>query len=240
MDEEVKVVSEPIEEVKRPRVIMVATPSLDGRVDVQYANSLLSTTIECWKNNTAIAPVFIAYDALIQRARNDLFKMAYESDIDEVVFIDGDISWTPEQFMKLISHNVDVVGGAYRKKSFQEEYVVRVLPGETKLKVNKDKLVEVSGLGTGFVRVSKKVIQEVYESSKDYKQGDKKSKMVFDIQIAEDGELLSEDIVFSEKIRSLGYNIYLDPYITCGHTGPVPFYGDLVKWANINNLIEFE
>lgn len=227
-------------EEKKARIVMIATPSIDGKVDVQYVDSLYRTLVECSNKGIFISPVFVAYDALVQRARNDLFKIAYESTIDDLIFIDADIVWEPEHVIKLLEHEVDVVGASYRKKNFNEEYVVRILEEEKVLKVGKNNLVEVSGLGTGFLRISKKVVNEIYESSPEYKEPGKTNKMVFDIRINDNGDFQSEDIVFLDKVRKLGYSIYLDPYITCSHVGTSTFRGDIMTWARANNLITFE
>jgi hypothetical protein len=83
--------------------VLIATPSYDGKLDVYYIDSLLNTLSLAEKNNVEVFPLFICYDSLIQRARNDLFKLAYSNDIDVLFFIDGDVGWNPLDFYKLVN-----------------------------------------------------------------------------------------------------------------------------------------
>ena len=48
---------------------------------------------------------------------------------------------------------------------------------------------------------------------------------VFEVKVV-DGELMSEDIVFCEKIRNLGEKVYIDPNVKCGHIGVKKWVGD--------------
>ena len=129
--------------------VLIATPSYDGKLDVYYIDSLLNTLSIAEKNNVEVFPLFICYDSLIQRARNDLFKLAYSNDIDVLFFIDGDVGWNPSDFYKLVKSDKDIIGGSYRKKTDNEElYVVKALDKDTSklnLNVDKDGILEVAG-----------------------------------------------------------------------------------------------
>ena len=82
------------EEVQ-PRKVLIATPAYDGRLDVWYTNALVNTIRVAQANNIYVHPVFMSYDALIQRARNDLFALAVEGEYDDMIFIDSDMEWHP-------------------------------------------------------------------------------------------------------------------------------------------------
>ena len=129
--------------------IIIATPSGTGMLPIFYIDSLLRTLEEGRKNDIIFHPLFIAHDALIQRARNDLFKMCYEaSHIDEVIFIDDDMNWEPSEIFKLLSHNVDVVAGVGRKKSDQISYAFS--PLELPFKIEKNGLIKIDSIGCFF------------------------------------------------------------------------------------------
>ena len=116
------------------RKVMIATPAHDGLTDVFYNNSLNETIkliCRCYPE-IDIFPVYIANDSLVQRARNDLVRMALYEAFHDLIFIDGDQEWAPEWIPKLLSHKVDVVGGAVVKKSDHISYNVRVLPQHNK------------------------------------------------------------------------------------------------------------
>ena len=147
-----------IEENKRPRRVMIGTPCYDGKIDVWHANSLVETIKQGMIQGIEIYPIWLSYDALIQRARNDLVALMLDMGCDDIVFIDADIDWRPEWFFKLLNYPVDVVGGTYPKKGDAEMYVVKHTD-ITKPIDQATGLLEVDGLGTGFLRMSRAAIQ---------------------------------------------------------------------------------
>jgi glycosyltransferase involved in cell wall biosynthesis len=171
--------------------------------------------------------MWVSFDALIQRARNDTIHLALEGEFDDLIWIDSDIEWQPEWFFKLLDYPVDVVGGTYRKKGDREEYVVRV-PGLVDPTTG---LMEVQGLGTGFLRMNRKAMQYLWDSNKSYidKKDNKERRMIFDVIITND-DLMSEDIYALQKLIDGGFKIWLDPSMTCSHIGPYKFQGDFVTW----------
>lgn len=242
---------EQTQEQQQPQLrrVMIGTPTIDGKLDVWYVQSLIETIKLGAVHGVQVLPIHVAYDSLVQRARNDLMKMAYESQVDDLVFIDADMEWNPQDFIKLLSFNVDMVGGTYRKKNdFSEVYVVKITENVKAIKEilesssakPEDDLVPVQGLGTGFLRLTKNCIVKLYEGSKEYisknqQEGkdDYKSRMVFDIAIV-DGELHSEDIVLCDKWIAMGEKVWFDPTITCNHVGIKKFEGNFLNWYNRN------
>ena len=108
------------------RKVLIGTPAHDGRVDVWYANSLVNT-IKLAKDVT-IDPIYMSYDSLVQRARNDLVRLALEGGYDDLIFIDSDQEWSPQWVFKLLDYDTDVIGGTVVKKSDQPAYNVKALP----------------------------------------------------------------------------------------------------------------
>ena len=217
------------------RKVMIGTPCYDGRIDVWYCNALMNTIKMAIERDIEIIPMWVSFDALLQRARNDTIHVALESGVDDLVWIDSDIEWQPEQFFKLLDYPVDVVGGTYRKKGDREEYVVRQLQKKTRDPVTK--LLEVDGLGTGFVKFSRVAMQHLWDVSKPYMdpKDDKERRMIFDVviqNIAGVDQMVSEDIHAFNKLKDGGFQIWLDQEITCNHIGPYKFTGDFEKWYN--------
>ena len=207
---------------------MIGTPCYSGSVDVWYTNSLVNTIKQSYQHDVEITPMWVSFDALIQRARNDTIHIALETGVDDLIWIDSDIEWQPEWFFKLLGYPVDVVGGTYRKKGDREEYVVRG-PGTVDSKTG---LIEVQGLGTGFLRMNRKAMQYLWDTNKSYidKKDNKERRMIFDVVIAGD-DLMSEDIYALQKLIDGGFKIWMDPAMTCNHIGPYKFQGDYSAWA---------
>ena len=110
-----------------PRKVLIGTPSYDGKVDVWYANSLVNTIRMSYEKDIVIVPVYMAYDSLVQRARNDLVKLAIEEDFDDLIFIDADQEWDPAWVFKLLDSDKDVVAGTVVKKSDEVSFNVKAL-----------------------------------------------------------------------------------------------------------------
>ena len=211
------------------RKVLFGTPTYDGRVHVEFLQSLMDTVKLAPHAEIALYPVQISGDALVQRARNDLFAMAMETECDDIVFMDSDQEWNAEWVMTLLNHPADVVGGVVVKKSDTPGFNVKILPNGVTLDENG--LMEVECIGTGFLRISRRAMQAVWDISPEYKDGDKVSRMVFDIQII-DGELISEDNVFCRKWRGLGEKVYIDPTITLNHIGSRKWGGNFLAYLD--------
>lgn len=204
------------------RKVLIATPSHDGRLDVWYTSSLVNTIRVAQSEGIFVHPIFMSYDALVQRARNDLFRIAVEDKYDDMIFIDSDLEWNPMWIMELLHREEDVVGGTYRKKNDNVEmYVIKT----RNIQSSDNGLIKVDGLGTGFVKLSRKAFMALWDSSEPYQNEDREGRMVCDIKIV-NGELCSEDVVLFQKLTALGFDVWLDPKMTCVHIGTKKFYGN--------------
>jgi len=212
------------------RKVLIGTPSYDGRIDVWFANSLVATVKEAEKKGIFVHAIYTSYDSLVQRARNSLVKLAIEGGYDDLFFIDSDIEWDPEWFFRLLDRPEPIVGGALVKKSDNEGYTVKIT--DKKLKYSADKkLLEVDGVGTGFMKVNKFAFDKLWNAASPYTSEGDTHRMVFDIQV-QDGELISEDYIMCNKWKDMGYKVWLDPTITCNHIGIKKFKGDLNKFLD--------
>lgn len=223
--------------------ILICTPTYDGNLSVFYVDSLMKTKELCSSVGIDMQCYFVAYEALVQRARNDIFKIMYENEFDCYFFIDADMSWMPEHVVKLANSEFDLIGGTARKKKIlenkgEEEYVIKALKTEEglfKIEIDDQGIAEVSGVGTGFLKLSRKAVIDLYENSEKYIDSNGSEKrMVFNV-IINNGKIMSEDYFMCETWKNLGNKIYLDTAITCGHLGNTLFLGDVRKWI-ISNM----
>jgi glycosyltransferase involved in cell wall biosynthesis len=215
--------------------VLIGTPSYDGRIDTWFADSLVRTVKESISRKIQVDTIYPSYDSLIQRARNDLFRMALEGQYDTLFFIDSDTEWEPEWFFRLLERPEPIVGGSLVKKSETEGYTVKITDKELKYSEDK-KLLEVDGVGTGFLKVDRFAIDKLWLMSEPYSHEGKDNRMVFDIKI-ENGDLISEDYIMCSKWRSLGYKVWLDPTITCNHNGVKKYKGNLQNFLKKNNYV---
>lgn len=227
-------VDEAVENQPRMRQVMIACPSYDGRVGVFWTNALSETIKIGLVNGIDISPYFVAYDALIQRARNDIFKAAYDSGVDDLLFIDSDVDWNPVDVFRILSHDAPIVAAPVVKKGDVETYSVK-LTG--RWEVHENGLVPVEGVATGFMRVRRDAIEQIWDASEEYVEWGRgiPKRMVFEVKLI-DGDLWSEDIVFCDKWRRLGGTVYVDPLINCGHTGDKRWISNFYEWTKVHGL----
>jgi glycosyltransferase involved in cell wall biosynthesis len=210
------------------RRVLIGTPSYDGRIDVWFANSLVSTVKMSYEKDIHVHAIYTSYDSLVQRARNSLFKLALEGGYDDLFFIDSDVEWEPEWFFRLLERPEPIVGAALVKKSEKESYTVKVLEKHLTLSDDK-KLLEVDGIGTGFMKISRFALEKLWEMSAPYKSEGEEHRMICDIKV-ENGDLISEDYIICNKWKGLGYKIWMDPTITINHIGIKKYKGDVSSY----------
>lgn len=215
--------------------MLIGTPSYDGRIDTWFADSLVRTVKQADPKQINIHAIYPSYDSLIQRARNDLVRMAMDGGYDTLFFIDSDVEWEPEWFFRLLARPEPIVGAALIKKSDQESYTVKII-AKNLTRSEDDVLVQVDGLGTGFLKVDRFALEKLWLMSEPYVHDGVPNRMVFDLKIV-DGDLISEDYVMCHKWQSLGYKVWLDPSITINHNGVKKYQGNLSSFLQRNGYV---
>lgn len=205
--------------------VLIATPSYDGKVDVWYTSALHLTTLMGAEAGIYFHPVFMSYDALIQRSRNDLVALAVEQDFDGLLWIDADIEWAPQWALDVVKSDKDVMGIPCVKKSlFEEAYNVKAKPEQLG-----EGILSVESVGTGFLYLSKKAFTHLWDSSKPYTHNGQKRKWIFEVKI-EDGDIISEDVLMCKKLRKGGFEIFIDSDKTCNHVGTLKYSGNFAEF----------
>jgi hypothetical protein len=228
----VKTETPEVSEQPKMRTVMLAAPSYDGKVNVWHASALSETCKIGLTRNINVIAVYMSFDALVQRARNDIVKMAIDSNVDDLFFIDCDMDWNPNDFFRMLEYDVGIVGAPVVKKSDFEQYNVKLT---SQLKIEDNGLSIVDAVGTGMMRIRRDALLKLWEASPEYKEPHKPepTRMVFDIQVI-DGQLVSEDIVMCRKWVDMGEKIYIDPVVSCGHSGEKRWIGNFYEWYKVN------
>lgn len=203
--------------------VLIATP---GRMmEAEYVKSLVATLNHLDKEgisylylNEYSSQVNAAREATIMGSR---FLSAWDTEplsgkvtYDKIIWIDSDISWTVDDFMKLYNSQYDIVSGLY----FNEEGVPLFSNSEEEIYFdfstirNKAYPFEIFAAGFGFISMKSGVFESLprpwFET-------------VFQRIENEDGREMylpwGEDFSWCKKAKDAGYKIYLDPSILVGH-----------------------
>ena len=212
---------------------MIGTPCYDGKVELDFMNSIFKTMELCVLNDIQMTLKTVVGCSIISKARNELFRLAYEAKVDDLVFIDSDQSWTQKDFGNLISPQVDVIGGAVVAKDDNTYYNVKTF--DTKFDYEPaGHLLDVRAVGTGFLRFSRKAIIKLWNMSESYIADGIENRNVFEIGVR-NGNYTGEDVFVCDKWRELGHKIYVHPEITVSHIGKKTWHGDFKKYVELAN-----
>ena len=102
----------------RQHHVMVATPCYGGMVGEPYLKAMtgLSILFKHYGLNFTLAT--LSNESLVTRARNTLLAMFLQNpNYTHLLFIDADIGFIPQDVVKLLHRDKDIVTGAYPKKS---------------------------------------------------------------------------------------------------------------------------
>ena len=174
----------------------------------------------------------------ISAARAKLIRKALDAKPDVIVFLDYDVSWTPEAMLKLLNAEGDVVAGTYRFKSDEVKYM-----GALDQSANGDLISREDGalkaycIPAGFLKVS---VAAINAFAKFYPQLLFGPPMNPDLDMFNhgviDGVWMGEDYAFSKRWRDAGGDIWLIPDLDVDHnSGDKCFKGNyhtyLKEWT---------
>lgn len=222
------------------RKIAIISPSYDGKIVCDHALNLVTIFTKAAKERPDIelSLRYWMYQAVIQKARNNLFCNAYEGGADDIIFMDVDQCVDPQAFFDLIDHPVDVVGLTARMKTENERYNHRPENDLAHTWDSNLKLLHVKYLPTGYLRLTRKAMKAIYDNSPEYWDDGKKRRLICNVTIEKNG-LISEDIHLCTKLNELGFKCYLDINYTCDHFGTKRFTGNYKNQYASNVVKQF-
>jgi len=196
--------------------------------------SLLGTYSLCNELNIPCQFTLVAGNAIVQWARDEVVNLFLETDANRLFWIDSDIIWEPEDFVRLLalSQKNKVVGATYPAKVDPPTFYVH--REEKPIETDKYGLMDVWGIGLGFTVMHREVVEKVHKQApKIYDEISKREvSQIFRVGYV-DGKRQGEDMAFFDDIRELGYKVKLDPSIDLGHVGSKIYTGSIADAYNI-------
>jgi len=200
--------------------VLIATPGRN--VDMPYLKSLLNTLEVLQQQN--ISYKFInQYSSQVAAARegtimNDNFlditnnkPLLGQATYDVVIWIDSDMEWTPEDFLKLYHSDKDITSGVY----VSDQGVLMYTPSDKAHLTQKDH-IEITHAGFGFIAIKQGVFEKLprpwFQTQYTKQVIDGKDYLI----------PFGEDYSFCTKARQGGFKIYLDPTVNVTHYKQIP------------------
>lgn len=253
----------------RQKHIFIATPCYGGQLGEPYFRSMMRFAILCNKYDIKYTISTLANESLITRGRNTLTSFFMENpEATHLFFIDADIEFNPEDILRMVAYDKPVIVGAYPKKAVNWNSIIEAARADetetaetieghsSNYVVNfdfiKDKdgnrtpavqivdnLVKLKDAGTGFMCISKDVINKMFDNHPETKyvndiNVDPKFEpfmyALFDCIIdPESRRYLSEDYTFCRRWQDMGGEVWLDPRTALNHVGHYTFRGNIRK-----------
>lgn len=216
--------------------VFIATPAYNG-LSAAYVASLADTIP--YLISKGICPVLAIQSGYchVDDARNILIGEFLASDCQNMVFIDADTGWKAKDLYRLITLERDFVAGAPPLKRDEEQYAVKL--DEPEIWADKDGLVKVVGVGGAFIRLSRYLLQTLFDKEpRKWKETEnsKVSALLFE-RTFQNEQRFSGDYGFCNRVLREGFDIYVDPEMEFTHFGEKPYAGSWGNWLRkINNV----
>lgn len=155
----------------------------------------------------------------ISAARATMTRKALDAKADVIVYLDYDLSWRPEDLLKLIETPGDVVTGTYRFKQPKEEYMGSIeMLDHVPQGRESDRALSAINAPAGFLKVTRGAINKFMARYPELKYGEPCNPFV-DLfnHGAFEGVWYGEDYAFCRRWRATGEPIWLVPDLDIDH-----------------------
>ena len=214
--------------------LFIALPAYDFKVSLKLAVSLAKFSRASAEHGIDIQIGSICGCSVVSRARNLLAKDMLESECDFLLFIDSDINFEPDDIFRLMAWGTDpkkgIVAAVPRTRNESKVYIA-TLDYDTNgdLTMNGMGLVRAKRVATAFMLVRREVFETLEKKHPEWAYYDSKTdrtlSCMFDFQLADEG-YIGEDFLFCDRVRSHGFEVWIDPSITLGHMGVQEYLGN--------------
>lgn len=168
--------------------------------------------------------------AAVDRTRSDAASQALRDSFDELLWIDSDIAFDPDDVDRLHAYDLPIVGGVYAKKGVQD-LAVHLEDGTSSLELGEHgSLTDVRYVGAGFLSTHRMVyedIQRTFSLPVCNTRFGAATVPYFLPMVIDDPPAgywyLGEDYAFCERARRAGHKIVVDTTIRLGHIGPYTY-----------------
>lgn len=147
-------------------------------------------------------------------------KQFLESDCDEMIVIDTDLVFKPQDLAHLREHDEPLVFGLYSKRTVKFDPPVVPIVGQENPALQPGVLWEVQKTARGFMRVHRSVFEAMRPHVKLMENTEFGSMHCY-WPTSYDGT--SEDFAFCAKWRELGGRVLIDKRVFVGHVGQAKF-----------------
>lgn len=220
----------------RSRSLYIATP-IARHPCRQYTAALTRTLVYLRDHGIRAYVQTVVGNSNLPRARNELVAAFLASDYTDLLFIDDDMGWEPNDVLRLLASDKPLIGGVGSKKVFRPDqdrskWCMRM--DWTKPAEQDDfGALRVDGVGTGFMKIERRVFETLRDAHPTWKRRgwddmppETKLNYYAFFRFADDYDEMGEDFGFCQAWAALGGQVWVDPLIRLIHVGEHEFTGD--------------
>lgn len=222
--------------------VLLATPAYGGQVTESYLQSIIGLIHHAYAKGIQVDVMTLSNESLITRARNEVVATFMGGDWTDLLFVDADISFSPDNVWRLLDAPHEVCATPYAMKGLDWNKawvadspdaarkaaamsVINHLPDSKE----ENGFVTALDAGTGFMRIKRSALEKLiaahpeieYQAEKNVPN--KTRWAIFDCAI-HDGRYLSEDYLFCRRWQALGGEVWVDyKSPALGHQGSYTF-----------------
>ena len=208
--------------------ILIGTPAYGGMVHIDYLRRLFEYT----KADIQFQLDTIGNESLITRARNAILATFHiRRELTHLLFLDADVSLPAAELVRMLNARAPVIGAPVALKGF-DAYGARMWSVGRCVGVA-GSLLKVENVSTGALLLSRAacdaLVQDAIEHGHTYARmntlvGNTDTSVHYDVFLVgvQANEYLSEDYWVCRRLRTLGFDILIDPTIVTTHYGVMP------------------
>jgi len=207
--------------------LLIGVPTLDY-MNVEFVRSLTALLMRL-KDDGVNFDLDIESGTLVYIARERIANKAINEEYSHVLWLDADMVFGPDLLDDLMFSGKAFVSGVYhaRRKGYASCIFKGINVGEVEhFKEYPKETFEIAGCGFGCVLIETEIIRAV-----------KRTYGTCFTPIKNYGE----DLAFCKRCRDIGYSLWCEPSVVCGHIGHITIYPeDHEQWkktiSNINEV----
>jgi hypothetical protein len=229
------------------RKVFFGIPAYDHKVSIKQAISLMRFAQEATPHGVQVAVGSICGCSVVSRARNLIVQDFLESDATDLMFVDADINFDPQDIFRLLAWvsepNIGIAAGIPCARKIEKTYIVKLDEDEKGVTMNGMGLVRAQRVATAFMMIKREVIETLVKDNPEWHYWDDKTQRtlsaVFDFAV-KDKSYVGEDYLFCDRARTAGFQVWVDPTIKLGHMGTIEYEGDFGAEAFYPRLVKDE
>lgn len=210
--------------------VMIGLPAYGGNISDKTTSGLFGLGKAFVRNNINHSILISANESLITKGRSKIANFFLNNtDLEYLFFLDSDIGFSPNDVLKLLSHNREIVCGAYPMKTLPLKWNFTL----TEPQKREGNLIQIERIGIGFSLIHRSVFEKIiskfgeelkYVPSEntighETTENEKNNSYHFFSEMKIDNAYMSEDLSFFTRAKMCGVQPWMDVSINLCHVG---------------------